>query len=91
MNWLTRIFAPLSSAPAHTQRINDALDGIASDLETVRATVRTGFGLDALPDWSALVATAPAALPAASFAPDVLPAVNAVSAPAPTANGRKRK
>ncbi len=89
MNWITRLFSPLSSAPEHTARINAALSGLADDLETVRATVRQGFGLDALPDWSALVALAPAALPAATFVPDVLPAVNA--APVQPANGRKRK
>jgi hypothetical protein len=55
MGWLKRLFGILDRGDAAAERVAVALEGIAGDLEEVRARLRQRFGLED---------AAPAAVPA---------------------------
>ena len=94
MGWLKNLLGWTDRATVAGARISDALEGLASDIEMMRAGVRGVLGIDAS-EWAEAVAVAPATLPclpsallpSAPVDTDKFDAVATATAPA---NGKKR-
>ncbi len=60
--WIKRLFLGMDRAEVAAERIALAVEGIADDLEAVRASMRQRFGLDETPvSHAALAAASPPA------------------------------